>query len=700
MKKFNFFKLLIILILLFFFKVSSKAQFDNTWTVTALDNPAPGYLRFNCSLNPIFFLLDNYGDKQFLDTNNQRLSIYTKLLRNGLWITGGADKYYLYTMDMKLTDSIPFPLPEIYSIDFHETEALSNGHYLLLCQEKNFIDLSNIVPRGKKNAQVNSNVLVETDHSGTIFWQWKAKDYLKITDVTADIDLTQQVIDFTHINSFVEDNDSNLIISFRHLDEITKINKATRQLIWRFGGSMCKNNQFTFTNDSNNDNNGFKGFSHQHSISLLPNGNILMFDNGNLKNPQYSRAVEYNIDQVKKTATKVWEYKNSPPIYQSDMGSVFRLPNGNTLINWGGQQITEVKPDNSVAFELRIQSPTPIYKAYRLITRMNAVSKFINEIQVYDFNDSIYTTGVTINVASLTGSGLTAIEKHNYAPPTANYQGTIFTKILPYRWVFSQDGIKSISGTFKIKPYTVANIGDPSKIIIYKRDKESIGNFIELSTEYDSEDIYVNFNGFGEFVLGKIIDSPSLKIIAPNGGDTLVKDTIPKIIRWEQNFDGLIKIELMRNGELIQLIKDSISSPSGTFSWRIPPNVQPDNTYKIKITSVLDSTLSTISLTNVTIENITFVNEILPDNKEIVITNYPNPICSTTTFEFRIEEAGKTTISIFSLEGKELEIILNKYLESGNYKFNWESKGIETGIYFYKITSANKIKFEKIIIVK
>ena len=39
-----------------------------------------------------------------------------------------------------------------------------------------------------------------------------------------------------------------LMISSRHLNEITKISRTTGDIIWRFGG---KNNQFTFVNDTN-----------------------------------------------------------------------------------------------------------------------------------------------------------------------------------------------------------------------------------------------------------------------------------------------------------------------------------------------------------------------------------------------------------------------------------------------------------------
>ncbi|MGA2298914.1 MAG: aryl-sulfate sulfotransferase [FCB group bacterium] len=702
MKNLYFMKCLIIF-LLFFLSVGLNAQVERTWTVTALDNPAPGYLRFDWPNPACYFLVDNYGIKQFVDTVREQPRIYYKPLSNGLWILGIPaipvieSKYLLYDSSMHLVDSIPFPANHLF--DFHDVNVLKNGNYLILCIDTVTMDLSNIVTGGKKNVQVYSNALVETDRTGHIYWEWKTLDHLNITDALFEGELTQNTVDFSHGNSVIEDSLGNLLISFANLDEITKINKANGNIIWRMGSSMSKKNEFTFINDK--DSSGFVGFSHQHSISLLPNGNLLMFDNGTLKIPAYSRAVEYKIDETKKTVTKVWEYRYSPDIFQFAQGSAERLSNGNTLINWGGLKITEVKPDKTFSFELSFPS-VQVYRAWRLVTRMNAVSDSIKSIGDYIYNDSNYTTGVTITVASVTGSGLTAIEKHNYAPPTGNYDGTDFSTILPYRWVFSQRGISIISGTFKINANTILNLGNPEKVIIYKRDKETIGIFRELNTSYDSvtKEISANFTGFGEFALATKVNSPKLQIVFPNGGDTLVKDTNQKIILWIQNFDGLVKIELLRNGDIVQIIKDSLSSSSGTFSWLIPPSTPTDSTYKIRITSVMDSTITTTSAKDFTIDNLTFVKEILTDNNNIWIINYPNPFSNTTTFEFFVKYAGNTSINLYSLEGEKLGVIYSKYLEPGKYSFNWDSGSISPGMFFYKIINGTQFKICKMLIVK
>src|SRR4029079_9011397 len=91
-----------------------------------------------------------------------------------------------------------------------------------------------------------------------------------------------------------------------------------------------KNNEFSFVNDPD-------GFSYQHSVRRLPNSHIILYDNGNFHTPSRSRAVEYDVNEAAKTATLVWEYRNSPDYYGSAMGSVQRLPNGKPGIGWGAR---------------------------------------------------------------------------------------------------------------------------------------------------------------------------------------------------------------------------------------------------------------------------------------------------------------------------------------------------------------------------
>lgn len=239
--------------------------------------------------------------------------------------------------------------------DHHDFQLLANGNQRYQSYDPQQIDMSQIVPGGYPTATVYGLIVQELDPSRNIIFEWRSWDHFYITDTNAS--LTAPVIDYVHGNTIGNDLDGNLVISSRHLDEITKINRQTGAVMWRWGG---RRNQFTFINDS-------RGFSHQHDIRVQPDGTFTLFDNGNGLDPEYSRVLKYVLDQEHLTATLVWEYRNTPDTYGDSMGNAQRLPNGNTLIGWGSgiPTLTEVTPNGSKAFELTMAPMHQSYRAYR-----------------------------------------------------------------------------------------------------------------------------------------------------------------------------------------------------------------------------------------------------------------------------------------------------------------------------------------------
>jgi hypothetical protein len=100
---------------------------------------------------------------------------------------------------------------------------------------------------------------------------------------------------------------------------------------------------------------------------VLPDGHLTMFDNGNFRVPQFSRAVEYAIDETSRTATLVWQYRLTPDVFGVAFGSVQRLPNGNTLIGWGATRpsCTEIAPDGQIVSRMSFDSGVATYRAFR-----------------------------------------------------------------------------------------------------------------------------------------------------------------------------------------------------------------------------------------------------------------------------------------------------------------------------------------------
>jgi hypothetical protein len=253
-----------------------------------------------------------------------------------------------------------------YYTDPHELLLEYNGddlsHLHILGYEFRHLDLTAI--GGRQDQLVAGHVILRQSPSGSIEYLWNAWDHFTIADwIFIQPGLAQMPsIDFDHPNSLTKDTDGNYVVSFASLGEITKIDASTGQMIWRLGG---RNNQFTFIGDP------LGGFGIQHHVRVLPNGNILLIDNGVKHNPPESRAVEYKLDLVAHTATLVWQYRHSPALFAPFAGSAQRLKNGNTFVAFGAaSRVAEVTPAGQVVWEAQMTnsgSKVPFfYRARRL----------------------------------------------------------------------------------------------------------------------------------------------------------------------------------------------------------------------------------------------------------------------------------------------------------------------------------------------
>jgi len=310
----------------------------------------PRYMAIIDSLiNPSWFINSGPLGLDF-KVNQNKLSYFDK--NNKSWII--LNEYMVETDTLECVNG--------YDADYHDIQLLANGGYLLQAYDSISVNMSEIISGGNNDAMVILLIIQEFDSNKNLIFEWNAWEHLNIADYE-NLDLTNNRIVWMHGNSIHIDLDSNILVSNRRSSEVIKIDRNNGDVIWYFGGP---NNEFSITNDP------YNGFSRQHDVRRIENGNILLFDNGNDHDPPISRAVEYEIDESEKTADLVWDFSHPQGYVGLAMGSVQRLPNNNTLINWGrllnqGAVITEVDYDKNIVFE--IQYPYPFY-CYR-VTKHN-----------------------------------------------------------------------------------------------------------------------------------------------------------------------------------------------------------------------------------------------------------------------------------------------------------------------------------------
>ena len=248
-----------------------------------------------------------------------------------------------------------FTAPDGSYFDGHEFWLLfdANGAYdgaLMLQYTARHLDLSG--SGGPVDSLVTGHQLVRQDASGAQHVVFDAWDHFQLAD---NVEPTAGQLDFDHPNAISIAPDGNYVMSWRNLDLITKIDASTGDLIWTFGSTFAHHaSDFTITGDA------LGGFSAQHGVRVLSDGNILVFDNGTRHVPSASRAVEYQLDESAHTATLVFQFKHVPPIYTNFTGSVQRFANGNTMVGYtfGSATLvaTEVTPDGDVVYEGTLHS--------------------------------------------------------------------------------------------------------------------------------------------------------------------------------------------------------------------------------------------------------------------------------------------------------------------------------------------------------
>ena len=80
--------------------------------------------------------------------------------------------------------------------------------------------------------------------------------------------------------------------------------------------------------------------------------------------------------------------------------------------------------------------------------------------------------------------------------------------------------------------------------------------------------------------------------------------------------------------------------------------------------------------------------------------NYPNPFNPETKINFILPESNFTDITIYDAGGKEIQKIVNRYIEAGNHEIILNSTGMSSGIYFYRMISGEFIDTKRMVVVK
>jgi hypothetical protein len=180
-------------------------------------------------------ILDNFGLPTFYRTFPTSGPVFDfKRQPNGLLTYFGPNSTF-WGLDSAYAVVDSFRTGNGYTADVHDLQVLPNNHALLLSYDVQPVRMDLVVPGGRADAKVVGLIVQEIDQAKNVVFQWRSWDHFQITDADPCMQpLTDSLVDYVHGNAVERDLDGNLIISCRSMHEITKINRSTGAIIWRW----------------------------------------------------------------------------------------------------------------------------------------------------------------------------------------------------------------------------------------------------------------------------------------------------------------------------------------------------------------------------------------------------------------------------------------------------------------------------------
>lgn len=80
--------------------------------------------------------------------------------------------------------------------------------------------------------------------------------------------------------------------------------------------------------------------------------------------------------------------------------------------------------------------------------------------------------------------------------------------------------------------------------------------------------------------------------------------------------------------------------------------------------------------------------------------NYPNPFNPFTLIGYQLPVNVFVTVKVFDVLGREIETLVNKYQNAGNYSVQFNASNLPSGVYFYRLETGTFHETKKLLLLK
>jgi arylsulfate sulfotransferase len=346
--------------LLTFVTAPLPANFPHSVVLTSEpDQMEPGYTLFMVQnrnlLKNYITIMDKTGEVVWYAPAPNPNDADVRQMDNGdLFIVDSYNKRFL-EMNMLGQTVETWNPPSAYPINLHDGVITDRGTILYLSDVSrtvsNFPSSSTVPNAPLKTVTIDDNPIVEISMTnGALLNVWSPLDMLDPTHFTylTYASTSPFGVDNEHANAIIEDtSDDSIIVSLRDQNAVFKFARSTGQVKWILGPPANWSpdyQQYLLTPVGT----PFEWNYAQHAPMLTPQGTLLVYDDGNYRaspfdssvadQDNYSRAVEFGIDETNMEVSQVWEspHVGADRLYTGILGKAQWLPQRrNVLATYG-----------------------------------------------------------------------------------------------------------------------------------------------------------------------------------------------------------------------------------------------------------------------------------------------------------------------------------------------------------------------------
>ena len=320
-------------------------------------------------------MMDNNGVPRFrgLRSDARQRTWFFRVDPDGVYRYASAaqgNTFDILDQHLEVIDSQVSTVAPLRGKDQHAFAILPNGNYLLMSYELKVRDLSHLTFTDENGRPYVTHPLTDSaiqiiarDRKEALF-TWDSWGKMPLGDCVQHRFAKKSEDGYAHLNSLQMVDDHTIVGSFRGCSKVLGIDATSGDVVWRVGRTNLSDDQWASRDIGPaplipvNDPEG--EFCGQHSATILPNGHLLLYDNGAvcLINPwkrhrkvgthgEYSRAVEYALDHDAGEAVFVRDHSlhGNKEAFGYSSGQVVPMDNGDWLISWGrnlrGQPLLE-----------------------------------------------------------------------------------------------------------------------------------------------------------------------------------------------------------------------------------------------------------------------------------------------------------------------------------------------------------------------